>query len=36
MPGQNQATQVNFIPLWLFRHYTFRFLPQISFPISSW
>jgi hypothetical protein len=35
MADQNQAAQVNFIPLRLIRHYSFRFLPQISFPVFS-
>jgi hypothetical protein len=35
MAGQNQAAQVNFIPLRLIRHYSFRFLPQISFLVFS-
>jgi hypothetical protein len=30
MAGQNQAAQVNFIPVSFIRHYSFRFLPQIS------
>jgi hypothetical protein len=30
MEDQNQAAQVNFIPLKSIRHYLFRLLPQIS------
>jgi hypothetical protein len=30
MAGQNQATQVNFIPVSFIRHYLFDFSPQIS------
>jgi hypothetical protein len=30
MADQNQAAQVNFIPLKSIRHYPFRLLPQIS------
>jgi hypothetical protein len=30
MAGQNQAAQVNFIPVSFIRHYPFPFLPQIS------
>jgi hypothetical protein len=35
MAGQNQAAQVNFIPVSFIRHYPFRFLPQISFSAFS-
>jgi hypothetical protein len=30
MAGQNQAAQVNFIPVSFIQHYLFDFLPQIS------
>jgi hypothetical protein len=30
MAGQNQAAQVNFIPVNFIRHYPFRFFPQFS------
>jgi hypothetical protein len=35
MAGQNQAAQVNFIPVSFNRHYPFRFLPQISPSVFS-
>jgi hypothetical protein len=35
MSGQNQAAQVNFIPLRFIRHRPFRFLPQISPSVFS-
>jgi hypothetical protein len=35
MAGQNQATQVNFIPVSFIRHYPLRFLPQISPSVFS-
>jgi hypothetical protein len=35
MADQNQAAQVNFIPLRFIQHYSFRLLPQISSSIFS-
>jgi hypothetical protein len=35
MADQNQAAQVNFIPLRFIWHYSFRLLPQISSSIVS-
>jgi hypothetical protein len=35
MAGQNQAAQVNFIPVSFIRHYPFQFLPQISSSVFS-
>jgi hypothetical protein len=35
MAGQNQAAQVNFIPVSFIRHYPFRFLPHISPSVFS-
>jgi hypothetical protein len=35
MAGQNQAAQVNFIPVSFIRHYPFLFLPQISPSVFS-
>jgi hypothetical protein len=35
MADQNQAAQVNFIPLWSIQHYSFRLLLQISSSIFS-
>jgi hypothetical protein len=35
MADQNQAAQVNFIPLRSNRHYSFRLLPQISSSVFS-
>jgi hypothetical protein len=35
MVGQNQAAQVNFIPVNFIRHYPFQFLPQISPSVFS-
>jgi hypothetical protein len=35
MADQNQAAQVNFMPLRFIRHYPFRFLPQISPSVFS-
>jgi hypothetical protein len=34
MADQNQAAQVNFVPLRFIRHYSFRLLPQISSPLD--
>jgi hypothetical protein len=35
MAGQNQAAQVNFIPVSFIQHYPFQFLPQISPSVFS-
>jgi hypothetical protein len=35
MAGENQVAQVNFIPVSFIRHYTFRFLLQISPSVFS-
>jgi hypothetical protein len=35
MAGQNQAAQVNFIPVSFIQHYPFRFLAQISPSVFS-
>jgi hypothetical protein len=35
MADQNQAAQVNFIPLMFIRHYSFRLLPQIPSSVFS-
>jgi hypothetical protein len=35
MAGQNQAAQVDFIPVSFIWHYPFRFLPQISPSVFS-